>query len=83
MPTPIVIKVYRTWCKKCLDFTIHKWLKIDSSAALCCEDCGSEENGYKSSEIPEDKIQQQRVRYNEMKRKNFEKMFSIYSNPKK
>lgn len=81
MPTPIVIKKHRTWCKRCLDFTIHKWLKIDTENNLCCEYCENEYTGYSLKDIPEDKIQQQRARYKEMKRRNFEKMLSNYSNP--
>ena len=80
MPNTIK-EIHRTWCKRCLDFTLHKWIKIDSSNSLICEDCKSEENGYTLSEIPEKKIFEQRERYKIMERKKFEKLLNIYKKP--
>ncbi len=76
MPTPI--EKHRTWCKRCLDFKVHKWIKIDFSNALICETCGSEDNGYSISEVPEDKLILQRERYKLQKGKKLLGILGIY-----
>jgi hypothetical protein len=68
---------HRTWCKSCEDFTLHKWISIDSSKALICKDCKQEENGYSLSEVPEEKIKEQRKRYKDSKINNFKKVIGI------
>jgi len=83
MPTPIKTEIFRTWCKRCLELEFHKWIKIDFSDVLICDKCGNEDNGYSLNEVPEDKIQQQRLRYKEMKRKKFEAILEVYTNPLK
>ncbi len=75
------ITYHRTWCKRCENFTLHRWISIDSSKALCCKLCNTEENGYFIKDIPEEKIIEQRKRYKESKFSQLEKITQIYLNP--
>ena len=71
------ITYHRTWCKRCENFTLHRWISIDSSKALCCKLCNTEENGYFIKDIPEEKIIEQRKRYKGMKTSNFKKVIGM------
>ena len=77
MPTTIY---HRTWCKRCLDFTLHLWTKIDDSKTLICKDCKQEENGYSFNEVPEEKLLEQRERYKKSKFSQLEKITNMYLN---
>ncbi len=60
MPTPI--PNIRTWCKQCNDWKVfsQSWKKEDSF----CKTCGTQFEDYNLKSLPEDKIQEQRMRYN-------------------
>jgi len=55
MPT---ITYLRFWCSKCQDFTLHNMGNNKD-----CRICGTVTESYKLSEVPEDKLKQQRARY--------------------
>lgn len=50
------IRNYRTWCKSCEDWTIH-------SHEQKCNRCDTMFESYNLSDIPENKLEEQRVRY--------------------
>lgn len=80
MPTPLPVK--RTWCKTCQDFTIHK-TRINGSdeekfSSTNCDTCDTEYQPYYLSEVPEDKILEQRERYKQKKKEDFIKLMSAY-----
>ena len=67
MPTIIY---QRWWCHKCQDYTLFHHNE--------CNICESEMEDYILSEVPEDKILEQRDRYKAYKKKKFEDMLSLY-----
>lgn len=69
MPTKQYI---RFWCSKCQEFTIQH--KGEEGA---CTICGTVTKEYKLSEIPEDKIKEQRKRYNASRFKKYENYLSF------
>lgn len=64
MPTQ---QYYRFWCSKCQEFTIQH--RGEEGA---CTICGTVTKEYKLSEVPEDKIEAQRKRYNESRLSKYE-----------
>jgi len=60
MPTRIL---NRFWCKECKEFTLHNTWGNKS-----CITCGTITESYKLSEVPEEKIMEQRARYNKAKK---------------
>jgi len=60
---PTSIPNIRTWCKQCNDWKIFSqtwnWKKEDSF----CKSCATEFEEYDLQSLPEDKIQEQRMRY--------------------
>jgi hypothetical protein len=74
MPT----KEYRRmWCKTCNEYTLHNlpWITAKNNDHDCRE-CGTVYTNVLLSEIPEDKIKEQRERYKLSKKAQFSKMFS-------
>jgi hypothetical protein len=55
---------YRTWCKNCKKFEIHVW---HSETDLVCKICDLIYTPYKTSEIPENLLLEQRQRYKNQK----------------
>lgn len=67
MPT---ITYLRTWCKTCSNFTLHtkpfnKIGKSGESIKWECKECKTELTDYTLAEISEEKIAEQRSRYNQ------------------
>lgn len=67
MPT---ITYYRIWCKSCKDFKLHN----SHNDNYICKDCSNTYSSVLLSEIPNEKLEEQRKRYS--KRKS-EKLFSF------
>lgn len=72
MPSPQ--RKHRTYCKTCNDFTIH-------NLEYVCETCYTAFTSYFPSEVDKDLILQQRSRYTEMKRREFNNILNIYRRP--
>ena len=81
----------RTWCTSCQEFeTFESHLtsgttvldaegrEIKKLSKTSCDTCGNEYVPYHLSEVPEEKIQEQRARYKKMKKEEFIKMLSAY-----
>jgi hypothetical protein len=82
MPTPIPSR--RTWCTSCQDFKIFK-TRINGNDAekfssTHCTTCENEYVPYSLSEVPEEKILEQRKRYAEYKKIEFTNMLNYYQN---
>lgn len=88
MPNPIK---KRRWCITCQEFEIFESRLTDETTVLdadgreikkisktTCDTCGNEYVPYSLSEVPEEKIQEQRARYKKMKKEEFIKMLSAY-----
>ena len=93
MPNPIK---KRTWCTTCQEFeTFASHLtnettvldaagkEIKKLSKTSCDTCGNEYVPYSLSEVPEEKIQEQRARYKKMNREKFIKMLSAYQDMSK
>jgi hypothetical protein len=79
MPTAIPQK--RTWCKTCNDFQIHKTTitgETDKFSKVNCTVCDSEYVPYSLSEVPDDKLVEQRKRYKAKRSSDFRKMMGMY-----
>lgn len=81
----------RTWCTSCQEFeTFESHLtsgttvldadgkEIKKLSKTSCDTCGNEYVPYHLSEVPEEKIQEQRARYKRMRKEEFIKMLSAY-----
>lgn len=90
MPNPIK---KRKWCITCQEFEIFESRLTDETTVLdadgkeikkisktTCDTCGNEYVPYILSEVPEEKIQEQRARYKKMKREQFITMLNAYQN---
>ena len=86
----------RTWCTTCQEFeTFASHLtsettvldaagkEIKKLSKTTCDTCGNEYVPYSLSEVPEEKIQEQRARYKKMNREKFIKMLSAYQDMSK
>lgn len=63
-------KYLRTYCKFCNDFTIHL---INKKEERYCSQCHQKYTNYKYSEVPNNKLKEQRKRYQQyIKQKNLE-----------
>jgi len=58
---------YRRWCSVCNDYELFYYSL--NSGKLVCSECKSEYNKTDLNEIPKEKIQEQRIRYKNSKRK--------------
>jgi len=67
MPT---INYWRTWCKTCNDWTLHSSTGIGEEIEWHCKTCKTVFTEVKHSEIPEEKLMEQRERYSEDRKKN-------------
>ncbi len=75
---------YRTWCKTCQDWTWHiKPFEINiedsKKSDWRCKVCDTEITDTKLSEVPEEKLIEQRQRYKNYKRNEFKRIMSIFS----
>ena len=86
----------RTWCTTCQEFeTFESHLtnettvldaagkEIKKISKTSCDTCGNEYVPYSLSEVPEEKILEQRARYKKMKKEEFIKMLSAYQDVSK
>jgi len=80
---PSAIPRRRTWCKTCQDFSIFTTTmgstEEGSFSTTMCDTCESAQTGYTLAEVPEEKLIEQRARYNEQRRKQFMNMLNIYA----
>lgn len=75
---PTIIRK-RVWCKTCQDYCIHQQNVITDK--LICKECKTEYEPTSLSEIPDEKIQEQRKRYIEWNKQKKKKFFSELINP--
>lgn len=68
----------RSWCKKCNSWELFQVHFNTNDNPATCENCGTEFEAYKLSEVPEDKILEQRERYKQYKKGEYEKLFQTY-----
>lgn len=61
----------RTWCKQCSDWTIHHEIGKFGEEHMVCDNCNTVFSSINTSEIPKEKVLEQRKRYTERKRHNF------------
>lgn len=66
MPTKYL---YRFWCKKCQEFTLFENEQ--------CLECNSKLESFYLTEVPNEKVLQQRKRYKEYKRNKFNEILSM------
>lgn len=81
MPTAIPRR--RTWCSTCQDFSIFTTTMGSTEegkfSTTVCDTCESAQMSYVLTEVPEEKLIEQRARYNEQRRKQFMNMLNTYS----
>ena len=81
MPSAIAKK--RTWCKTCQDFSIFTTTMGSTEegkfSTTVCNTCESAQMSYSLTEVPEEKLIEQRARYNEQRRRQFMNMLNIYA----
>lgn len=65
----------RAWCKHCNDWTLFENAK--ESDDYFCKDCNNVFETYLLSDVPDDKIIEQRERYIESKRKDWDETFKM------
>jgi hypothetical protein len=73
---------YRLWCKTCNDYTLHEH-PFGKDGKICTE-CQTEFVNTPLSEIPVDKITEQRERYNQKEKEAIQKILSgsyLFPNP--
>jgi hypothetical protein len=86
----------RTWCTTCQEFELFEsrlssettvldadGKEIKKTSKTTCDTCGNEYVPYSLSEVPEEKILEQRERYRQMKKTEFIKMLSAYQDMSK
>jgi hypothetical protein len=77
--------LYRYWCNTCKDFTLQRPHHPEEEPHCTCTICNSLNISYKLSDVPEEKIKEQRARYSAMKKNNFIELTNAYlsvaSNP--
>ena len=86
----------RTWCTTCQEFELFEshltsettvldaeGKEIKKVSKTLCDTCGNEYVPYALSEVPEEKIMEQRARYKKMKKEEFIKMLSAYQDMSK
>ena len=86
----------RTWCTTCQEFELFEshltsettvldaeGKEIKKLSKTSCDTCGNEYVPYSLSEVPEEKILEQRERYRQMKKTEFIKMLSAYQDMSK
>jgi len=67
-------KVHRHWCKTC-----NEWESFEvKEEELTCQKCSSLFEEVDLTTIPEEKIEEQRNRFRNMRRTDFQQMMSIY-----
>ena len=71
------ITYHRFWCHKCNDFTLFQVDHFKDDVKKCKE-CDTPVTTYKLSDVPEDKIQEQRQRYKDQEKETANKIFSGY-----
>jgi hypothetical protein len=74
---------YRTWCKKCQDWTWHQIpFKLDVEDAKKtdwqCKICDTPISDITLKEIPREKVLEQRERYKEYKKRGFNEMMGLF-----
>ncbi len=73
------ITKHRIWCKTCNEFTLHSRKELlNDKFPLVCESCQTSYSDIKLSEIPDEKIIEQRNRFKESRRNDINNMFGSY-----
>jgi hypothetical protein len=67
----------RLWCKKCSDWRLHEQ-NYPNTTDWFCTKCESPHEKTLLSEIPDDKILEQRKRYSEWRKKRMDGLFGSY-----
>lgn len=75
MPTFNTKYLYRLWCKKCNDFTLHEELNDNSNCS-----CGQVYSNVKISEINKEKLIEQRERFKNQELTEFNDLMSMMTN---
>lgn len=80
---PSAIARRRTWCKSCQDFSLFTTTMGSTEdgkfSTTVCDTCESAQMSYALAEVPEEKLIEQRARYNEQRRRQFMNMLNTYS----
>lgn len=67
---------YRIWCKTCQEFMFHSEIEKDvDERRFSCDSCDTVYTDIFLKDISEEKLQEQRKRYQEKHKKDMEKMF--------
>lgn len=70
---------YRVWCKTCNEFTLHYEPNfLTGPYILCCTDCKTDYTEIKISEIPKEKVIEQRKRYKERERRGLQSLYMSF-----
>lgn len=74
------ITKHRIWCKTCNEFKLHsrKVLFGSGEQPLICETCKTEYSEIKLSDIPDEKLKEQRERYKISRRNDMNDIFGSY-----
>lgn len=67
----------RTWCRKCADWTIHHEVGKFGEEHMACDNCETVFTTINTSEIPVEKVLEQRKRYSERKSEDFRKLMMM------
>lgn len=73
---PPKLTYYRFWCSKCQEFTLHNTTDIKD-----CRECGTVTETYDISQIPIEKVLEQRKRYTAYQRSELKQALNYYMNP--
>jgi len=78
-----IITYHRIWCKTCNEFTLHFFNKNNENdeSGYFCKDCKTKYSDILLKEIPNNKILEQRERYEKSKKEDFNNMLNGYLNP--
>ena len=74
------IEYKRVWCKKCQDWELHSHV-YPNWKDWFCKVCSTKHEKVMLSEIPEEKIFEQRERYKKQKSISYNKVFDMLCNP--
>lgn len=76
------LHLYRLWCKKCKNYELHYSKSVFDDKDFYCKSCDTKYTDIKLSEIPKDKILEQRERYNIEQHRQFNDIMSLkFLNP--
>lgn len=72
-------KLFRVWCKTCNEFELHKRVDNDSGSEkeLVCNECGTKYSDILLTEIPIEKLEEQRKRWKSKNRVDYFKFLEV------